>query len=213
MIYIVHGNNYASSRRLILNQQKKLATENKLELNIKDITPGKLTDMIGSFDIFGNAPFIILNITDAKSVTLEKYIATLENIPAKSTLILISAKKIRSTSKFLKGAKLCGAKILLNDVLMKSNIFKFVEALFSKKRTQTYSELSQLVKEKNDPFYILSMIYFGLRSKTSKYSHQKRMKLYEELYKIEKQVKTGGLTPNLALTFAIEKVLTSTDTR
>lgn len=57
MIYIVHGDDYPKSRKLIINQQKKLAMGLKTERDVSDITPKELYEIACSFDIFGNAPF------------------------------------------------------------------------------------------------------------------------------------------------------------
>ncbi|MDC0449224.1 hypothetical protein OAL67_01310 [bacterium] len=48
-----------------------------------------------------------------------------------------------------------------------SNVFKFLDYLFSKNRKQTYIQLSKLEADYTDPFYLLSMVAWNLRNVAS----------------------------------------------
>jgi len=90
MIYIVHGDDISKSRILIQNQQKKLNIEARIEIDITDITPDAVYEKSCSNDLFGNLPFIVLDITSAGRMNMDKYIEILEKAPIATTIIVLS---------------------------------------------------------------------------------------------------------------------------
>ncbi|MFC1622074.1 hypothetical protein ACFL13_01680 [Patescibacteria group bacterium] len=231
MIYIVHGNDLATSRKLIINQQNKLGAQNSVELNISDVTPAQLEGSAGSFDIFGNAPFIIFDVSDAKATDFNNYLSVFENIHKETILIILSSKKIPANNALIKTPKKYNTKVILSETQSEANIFKFIDYLFSKNRRGAYKELSILTDEGADSFYILTMLFYGLRNvaqakfdspslvkktgftktkaqnQARNFSEPEILNLYEELYKIDRGTKTGEITSELAVTSVIEKVL------
>ncbi|OGC62960.1 hypothetical protein A2264_03720 [candidate division WWE3 bacterium RIFOXYA2_FULL_46_9] len=122
-------------------------------------------------------------------------------------------------------------KVFENNPIPSGNIFKFIDSLFNKDRVGTYKELTSLAKDDVDNFYIFSMILYGLRNlihadiksvkfqqmqsfqqtklsqQTKKFGESKLKNLLEELYLLDKRVKTGEIDADLMITIAIEKVL------
>jgi len=239
MIYIVHGDDLSKSRVLIVNQQKKSNVETKTEVGINDISPTKLVELATSGDLFGNTPFIVLDITNAGKLDLNPYVEKLVGLPAqaglpqKATLIILSAKPLSNTNPFIKNVSKLKAKIIENERKPEGNIFRFIDYLFLKKRKLAYKEAANLSKEGLDPFYIFSMLLYEARnvasvifdspklyklspfakskavSHSKSFSEAKIKRLFNDFLTIDKQTKVGEITPDLMLMLAMEKVLNS----
>lgn len=231
MIYIVHGENTAKSRALINNQQKKLNITNSKEINLEDFSPQELSTIVNSNSLFEDKTFITINITAAKST--EDHLTVIKNKSDNTIIIIYSEKNIPKTNIFIKQAESIGAKIVENIKEHDENIFKFVDTLFYKNRTETYKEYEKLLKSETDFFYIFTMILYGLRNiskgfykspsfeKGSPFTKGKVttqlkgfnettiLKLYENFYKLEKKLKTGQIDPENAVFLGIENVLNS----
>jgi len=231
MLYIVHGENLSYSRNIILNQQKKLGFSNRTEIDISEVTPQQLKDMTMSFDLFGKPPFIVFNISGAGRMKLDEYVEALKRIPEQTTLIILSDKELSKTNAFIKNRSEIKAKIVLGQKKPSANIFKFIDFVYNKKRNQAYKELKNLLIEDQDPFYLFSMLIYGLRNiafvkygspQTKKMSpfvkaratSQKRgfsdesfLRLYKELYELDKSMKTGIISSEVVIPYAVEKIL------
>jgi DNA polymerase III delta subunit len=207
MIYIVHGENFSYSRNIILNQQKKLRSSSRTEIAINDISPNQLKDVCNSFDMFGTPPFIVLDISKAGRMNLEPYIEAVTNLPVETTLIIMSSKDLPVGNFFIKNAAKIGAKVVKNERKISSNIFKFIDSVFNGRRETIYKELSKLMKDDVDQFYLFSMILYGARKNHNKFGDNGLKTLFMELYKIDKNVKTGNISPELFIPYTIEKIL------
>ena len=231
MIYVVHGSDYAQTRKLIISQQKKLGISLKTEVDLEDISPIRLLEIVSTFDIFGNPPFVVLDVSESKNKEYDEHITVLSNMPVETVVIIQSHKALGKTNPFIKNAQKLKAKIAQTDITIMGNVFKFVDNMFYKNRGATYKELQILLSEGNDIFYILTMIFYGLRTlaqakfgsesfsnksgfikgkaekQAQQFSEKEILKLFDETYKIEKNLKTGETTAEMALTNIIEKVL------
>jgi DNA polymerase III delta subunit len=233
MIYIVHGDDISKSRILIQNQQKKLNIESRVELNITDVAPEDFYEKSHSNDLFGNPPFIVLDITSAGRMNMDKYIEMLEKSPIATTVILLSGKSLPQTNAFIKNSGKLKAKINANELTPQSNIFNFVDAVFYKQREKAYSELSKLLKDQVSSFEILSMFFYGLRtvasakfktpsfsklhdfvkkkslSQASMFTEKQIVEIFEHLRVIDMKSKLSEIDEELLIPMAIEKVLNS----
>lgn len=231
MIYIVHGDDVSKSRILIKNQQKKLDSDSRIELSITDTTPEQLTEKAHSNDLFGNPPFIVLDVTSMGRMNVDKFIEKIKLIPSETTLIILSDKNLPKTNAFIKSAAVLGAKENASELSPQSNIFRFIDALFYKQRSKTYNELSKLLEDQISPFEIFPMILYGLRSiaaakfnspsfvkkssfvkakargQSKLYSKEDILRIFDELQKIDRGTKLGEYDPEMALNLAAEKIL------
>ena len=160
MIYIIHGENSAASRNTLLGLQHS----GKTEFSITDIQPEKLRELVSSFDIFGNAPFIILDVTQANRLNLENYVQVIKSAPAETTTVIFSYKELSTANAFLKAASELKAKIILSKQVNKASAFKFNEFLFDLDKKNAYKEFNNLLEQEEEPFYIFSMILYQLRN-------------------------------------------------
>ena len=233
MIYIVHGDNLAKSRLLITNQQKKVGIETKTETTINDVTPSQIYELGASTSLFGEPPFVVIDITGFRKQSADDYITTLKKLPATAHIILLAQKTLPKSNPFLAAVTTLDAKVIVNTIEDDSNIFRLADYVFSKNRTASYKELYKLSGAGTDNFYIFSMLLFGLRglfnyiydspkvAKLKEFQLAKFKKqaagfsqttikmLFYELYELEKKAKTGLLDPELFVTCAVEKVLNS----
>lgn len=231
MIYIVHGENTAKSRAQINNQQKKIEATNVNEVNLEDISIQELTSLVNSNSLFGDKTFVVLNVTNIKAT--EEHINVLKNKSPNTIVIIYAEKNIPKTSVFIKNSQELQAKIVENIKEHNENIFKFIDTLFYKNRTETYKEYEKLIKAETDDFYLFTMMMYGLRSiakgfykspsfekgapftkskvtaQLKGFSEDTVKKLYEDFYTLEKKAKTGEIQPENAVFLGIENVLNS----
>ena len=233
MIYIVHGDDLVKSRILIQNQQKKVGAESRIEIEIGDITPDQLFEKSHSNDLFGNPPFIVLDVSNTGRSDMEPFIAKLQNVPEQTTIIILSSKTLSKANAFIKNSAVLKAKLNLNEAVPQSNIFNLVGAVFNKQREKAYGELSKLLKDGVSPFEIFSMLFYGLRTVSSakfespsfkklhdfvKRKSQSQSKLFtekqitdifEKFRNIDKASKLSEIDEELLIPMAIETVLNS----
>lgn len=233
MIYIVHGDDLSKSRILIQNQQKKLNIETRIELNITETTPEEIFEKSHSNDLFGNPPFIILNITGVGRMNVDKFIEKLEEIPVATTLIILSGKSLPQTNAFIKNTVRLKAKTNVNEIVPQSSIFKFVDAVFYKQREKAYSELAKLLNDQVSPFEIFSLIFYGLRtvaaakfgtpsytklhdfvkrksqSQATLFSNKQLINIFEDFRKLDMKSKLSEIDEELLIPMAVETVLNS----
>jgi DNA polymerase III delta subunit len=233
MIYLVHGEDIPKTRALIVNQQKKLKVETKTEFEINETSPQKLESAGMSKTIFNDSPFILLNITKMGRMNVDEYIKVLKKFPKDTTVILISYKDLRNTNAFIKKQKDLGLKIIKNEKIPSSNVFRFLDAVADKSRKRTYRELSKLIKEDQDEMYLIAMLQYlfrnlaygvfkspqfnkinpyvknKTRAQMKNFSKESLKSLYHDIYTIDKNTKIGLTSPADGLTLAIEKVLNS----
>lgn len=231
MIYIVHGNDYAKSRKLVINQSSKVSAEHITERDIEDIAPKELYEALVSFDLFGQPPFVVLKVPATKVAGYEEYEKAILKTPEQAVLIILCATKLGKANDFIKSAKKFKAKIAFNEKVVESNVFNFVDNLFYKNPTPTYRELQKLQDEDADPFYIFSMMLYGLRTiahakheseefnKKSGFVKDKALRqaenftekeineLFNFFYDTEKKLKTGKISTDLVIPYAIQNVL------
>ncbi len=233
MIYIVHGDDTPKSRALIVNQQNKLGVQTKTEVGISSASPSQLLDIVSSGSLFGELPFVVFDISDAGRKNVDDYVEIFKKIPQKSTLIVYSTRSLSNANAFIKAAPALGAKVIKNDKVPDSDIFKFLDALGEKNRKLAYRELSRLENEGKDEIYILTMLQYLIRNlayisldspmaksmnpyiKNKMAGHAKNfsgneiVEIYDTLYLLEKQVKTGETDQSVVITMAVENVLNS----
>jgi DNA polymerase III delta subunit len=233
MIYIVHGDDFTKSRNLILNQQKKLEIDSRNEMDISNLSPEDLFSHVHSSGLFGENQLLVLNISKAGRTNLEPFLEKLKKIPENIILIILSDKTLTNNNVFIKNASKLEAKVIFNEKTPLSNTFRFVDAVFYRQRDKAYRELSKLLGDQTEPFEIFSMLVWGLRNVAqAKFDNQKFFrgrdfiknkvyaqsklfsteslkKLYKTLSDMDRDVKTGGIDPDLLIPLAVEKVLNS----
>lgn len=231
MIYIIHGENTVSSRNYILARQKERGLEARIELEVTETDPDRLQEACQTFDIFGKAPLVVLDVSNAGRMNLDEYITVLESAPDEAEVFVFSAKKLSNTNVFIKNVSKLKAKALFFKEQPSANIFKFLDGVFDKKRKIAYQELRNLILSGEDPIYLLTMLQYGLRNiayckfgsssynkiqpfvkkkvqaQAQNFSEQDIVDLFSDLYKLDRNLKTGQVDSHIAIPYFLEKVL------
>jgi DNA polymerase III delta subunit len=232
MIYILHGEDYPSSRQFITDLLKENNIEKKTELGITDTSPEEVAGILSSVDMFGSTPLLVLNTTKQGRMKVDAYIEVLANVPEETPVVIITERELKSTNAFIKNAQKLGAQIKQFKMEKRSNVFNFVDSVYYGNRKKSYQELKSLILSGDDPFYIFSMLQYGLRSiayakfssaafnrlppfmkskiqKQAESLTKKQVKvLYAYFYKLDRDVKIGKVDPEMLIPMAVEKVLT-----
>jgi len=235
MIYLIHGENTSASRNNLLSIQKKYSNTpdhliDKIELNPQSTTPAQLIDACMYIDMFGNPPFIAFDVSGAGRQNLSPYAEKLMKVPKETILVIYSDKELTKANPLLTGAQQNKATIMQSPLFKNANVFRFLDNVFALKRKQSYIELRNLLNSNEDEIYILTMLEYGLRTisyikfeskmagslspqmkarakiNSENFTQQNLMKLYEELYKIDKDAKTGEIPISILLPLTIEKI-------
>lgn len=238
MIFILHGNNYPKSRDLIVQISDKIEVKNELnsklykkEISITEVELDELSEILNSFGLFSDPPLIVIDVSSMGRKNVSKHISLLVEAPKETNTIILANKELPKSNAFIKASQELKAKTILSNVIPTSNIFRFIDNLFSKDRKGTYRELAKLIKSDEDPFYIFSMILYGVRNisylkhnspniskipsfkkrtitnQSKLFSNNDIRELYTHMYYLDKSVKTGRILPQVMIPLAIEKVL------
>lgn len=239
MIYIFHGENLSASRNQILNLfQKQLDSGqnySKKEVLLGDTTPGDLLRMATSVDIFSSRPFIVFDVSSQGRANVDDYIDVLKKVPADNIVVILSSKELSKANAFIKNSADLKARVVLSAQIPSSNVFKFVDAIFNCDRKTSYTELKKLVISDEDPFYLFSMLLYGLRTvamaklnspgfnkiapfvkskamnQSKHFSEESIKRLYSDFYEIDKGMKLGSVPHDVVIPLAIEKVFAASD--
>lgn len=234
MIYIFHGENLSHSRDLILKFRRDFAETKKLssktEILIENTTPQQLSDTLSSFDFFSNPPFIVLDISNVGRSNTESYVEVLRKMPQETFLIILSSKELTKSNTFIKAAAELKAKVVVSKKVSDSNVFNFIDSVFSGNRELSYKNLKDLVNDDQDNIYILTMLEYALRNiayvkfnspmlnkinpfvkykainQSKFFSESSIRNLYEFFYEIDIDSKTGGISDQMLIPICIEKV-------
>ncbi len=234
MIYIVHGTDYTANRKIVKNQQKKITNVIVFEKKLEELTPDELNSQVSAFGIFGETPFVVIDISASKTGDYTDHIQIIKDAPETATVILLANKSLTKSNAFIKAAASLKAKIVENTKPIEGNVFAYVDAVFAKDRTKAYKELQKaMTLEDNDPIYFFSLLLYGLRTvgylvcgsdkgKTlspftkskyekfaTKFSEQSIKEIYTYFYDLDKNAKTGVMPLDLLLPLAMEKVINS----
>lgn len=230
MIYIFHGENLSFSRDQILKIQKTNNFESKTEILIENITSHQLSDIVSSFDFFGNPPFVVLDISNVGRTNTDDFIDVLKKAPEKSVIAILSSKELSKANAFIKAVPELKAKVFFSKRNSESNIFNFIDSVFSGKRDVSYRSLATLINSSLDPIYILTMLEYALRNvayikfnsslmskmnpftkikainQAGLFSEEAIKDLYEFFYNTDLDSKTGEISQDILILFCMEKI-------
>jgi DNA polymerase III delta subunit len=233
MIFLLHGENLALLEKA-LTELKKTVPSEKLEFDAQDITPAQFLDKARTFDIFQNPPFIVLRFT--KTVDALPFYNTFDQIPPETKIVLVTPFTLGVTHVFIKNPKKYSIKEASVNQKKNADMFRFLDAVYLQKRNLAHNELQTLLEEGNDPFYIFSMLLYGLRnvffvkfnspelaemkdfskkkaqSQAGKFEEEDILSLFDYMQDLDKKVKTGQIPTDLLNFLAVEKILSYTKT-
>jgi DNA polymerase III delta subunit len=231
MLYILHGEDLPSIRNFILKLQQDNNVGSKRELVIEDTTPAEIRELISSVDMFGNTSMVVLDVTKMGRMNVSAYIDALQDISKDVLFVVFAGKVLSKANAFIKNASNLQAKVMPFKQVVYSNVFKFVDYAFSGNRSGAYKELRKLLLANEAPFYIFSMLVYGLRNiayqvhdspafdrlppfvkskvklQASRFTKEQINQIYEDFYELDKGSKSGTVLPDLLTVRAVESVL------
>lgn len=230
MIYILHGEDIPSIRNFILKLQREHNVGAKRELAIEETNPAEIAELASSVDMFGNTSMVVLDVTKMGRMSVKAYIEVLVKVPQDLVFVVFAGKKLSKANAFLKNDAMMGAKVMPFKQISQSSVFKFMDHVFSGDREASYKELRKLILAGEDPFYVFSMLLYGLRnisyakfdsmafsqlspfvkSKTKaqsrSFSEDQVKDLYDKFYELDIGAKSGVVSTDLLVVKAVESV-------
>lgn len=232
MVYILHGENLSGIRNFILKLQKDNDVGSKKELLIEDVSSSEIAELVSAVDMFGVTTMVVLDVTKMGRMKVDNYVKVLSDVPEDLIFVILTNKSLSKANGFIKNAATMNARTLLFKETSESSVFKFVDQVFGGNRDAAYSELRKLLLSGVGPFYIFSMLTYGLRnvayakfdspafdklppfvkskvkSQAQKLSEPQIAYLYRVFYSLDKGSKQGLMSSDLLPVYALEKVLT-----
>ncbi|NMB57076.1 hypothetical protein GYA19_04020 [Candidatus Beckwithbacteria bacterium] len=211
MHYLIHGDYHLQSRKFLTDLKQKAKTENKeiIELNGQILDLNQLIQATTSNSLFGAEKLIVIEnlFSRLKSQAQEEILAWLKNYKGENPIIFWEKKGI---GKILQ--RKLPDKTLVKEFKTPVIIFKLVEILSPKNKKQALETLNQaLVKEPAEFIFVMLARQMRIllmlkgnqkitgapwmigkyKQQASFFETEKLMALYQDLYKIDKQIKTG----------------------
>jgi DNA polymerase III delta subunit len=233
MIYILHGEDIVSSRQFIssLQQQNNIGT--RIEVSLEDTTPELIREHISGVDMFGASQMVVFDVSKMGRTNVDDYLEVLREVPKDFAFVVLTDKKLSKANAFNKNASKLKAKVMLFKGVKKSNVFKFADLVFEKRKKEAYKELRRLILAGEDPIGIFAMLTYGLRniayakfnspminkvppfvkSKAAKqavgFSESEVLEMYKKFYEMDRDVKSGELDKELLCPLTLELVATT----
>lgn len=211
MHFLIHGEYQAKSRDFLFNLKAKFRKQQAeiVELNGEKISLKELKQSLRSQSLFQDQQvFIIENIfSRRKSKAQEEILDYLKNYQGNSVLIFWEKKSI---GKVLQRRLPEGTQV--KEFKTPALIFKFVEQIQPENKAQALQTLDQVLASQ-DPYFLMAMtirqiklllmlssgekvggapwMLAKLKKQASKFESAKLFKIYDQLYFIDKKIKTG----------------------
>lgn len=229
MIWFLHGKNEIQIQE---NMQKILKSSDyseKIEIPAENTEPQYFADIVCTPNIFSPKNLVLVPLEKASEELSLKYIEISQNKAEDTDVLFYLQKNVSAKSKILPELKkLKEVKIIEVKDEKDWTIFNFADAVFDKNRKKAYELLKTLeLKEENsvaihavltNHLKNLARIVFNaeikvapfvktkLQRQAKNFSNNDILNLYKFFYKVDKDLKTGGIRENVANVLTIEKV-------
>jgi len=236
MTFLLHGNNIPKISAQLTSLKKQLQEKGteKLEFDKGNFDKNLVRNALSSPDFFGNTPCIIINLTEILKKDITDLYTIIKESSPNSKIILYSYKTLAKTNDFIKNTD----KLKINAVIIEEfdnkDIFKYSDGVIGGNRNMAYKAIKNLLDDPTDPDPIPVIAYLhtvvrnmllvniespksrdinpfvlskisGIAKKTPTNDLKYLMKSF---YNIDKDIKQGRTTPEIALNLITEKVIT-----
>lgn len=227
MLALIYGTNQIAIRNFILKSAQEVKASTIKEYDLEDIPVNAIETTLQT-DIFGESALNVIDISKILKAQLEKLFDAFKRYPT-ANIILVSTKDLEATAPVVKVVRAFKGKVIPATVARPTEVFKFLDDLFSKREAQCYKSLQKLLEIDNDPVYILvmlqyqlkniAMVKFGLGRKlppfqlssatrqAQNFNVVQILELYELLYKLDVALKTGKILPESIVLVAVQRIL------
>lgn len=215
MLALIYGKNQTAIRNFILKTAQEVKAVSIKEYDLDADSVGVIETTLQP-DIFGEALLNVVDISKIGKAQLEKLFDALKRYPS-ANLVLVSTKDLEAASPVIEVVRAFKGKVVSATVARPTEVFKFLDDLFSKREQACYKSLQKLLEVDNDPVYILVMLQFQLKNialvkfglskklppfqlasaqrQAQNFTREQIMDLYELLYKYDVALKTGKILP------------------
>lgn len=227
MLALIYGTNQVAIRNFILKTAQEVKASAIREYDLEDAAIGTIETTLQT-DIFGESALNVIDVSKILKAQLEKLFDAFKRYPT-ANVILVSGKDLESTSPIVKVVRALKGRVVPATIARPTEVFKFLDDLFSKRENQCYKSLQKLLEIDNDPVYILVMLQyqlknialvkFGLGNKlppfqlssttrqAQNFSEQQILDLYDLFYQHDVALKTGKILPEAVALLATQKIL------
>ncbi|MBI4091527.1 hypothetical protein HY419_02110 [candidate division WWE3 bacterium] len=230
MIEVIYGEDLVGIRDFI--HDKKNALNGVLtEFTSSSVAVSSLLISYYSRGLFLSPVLLVLNITKDKSFDFEKFFAELGRKGVSDNhLMMVNEGALEKSHPLFKIKEKDLVRFKEYPLAEKSNVFSFLDMLFSKRKKEAFRELKLLTDSGEDEFKILAMVCYGVRNiahhlydspelgNTSPYARKKASlraanfdlndvaRIYSVLYLTDLDLKTGRTFADVALPLIIQKI-------
>lgn len=210
MIYLLHGDDIVASRKRMTEVSSQF--KNIIYLDSEKISNADLIQALSTNDMFGNEKCVVVEkVLKLKKQELEKLLELLENIPSSTSVILWHNTELSKV--FLAKFK----KVKSESFILPKLFFTFLDNLTPKNFRTELDTLSKMQNVEGEQIFY-SMVKRirqlhaikleipseeiekmspwqkdKLKIQCSKFKTTELKNLYEELFKLEVKLKSGGL--------------------
>jgi len=234
MIYFIYGQNDLSEQRKVAEIVKKVNPQEKIEINLAELTLAEFASKVTTPSIFGFKNLFLVEVGSTTDKTLIKILENIGGLPKDTHLVFKTSKKYRANSKILKNiATTKDAELIKLGERKDFMVFNFLDTVYTKNKKKAYQSLKKL-EEKGEPaFKIHSMLLYQLRNiakikfganfsaspfvknkarlQAKEFTGKQIVELYEHFYKTDRDLKLGLISENIINVLTIEKITKKRD--
>ncbi len=236
MTFLLHGTNTSKINTQLTGLKKQLVEKEteKLEFDKSNFDASLVRNGLNSVDFFGNSPCVIVNLTDFPKASFSELYQVMSEAKQNPKLILYAYKTLPKTHEIIKNTSKVKMNVVLHENIDNKDIFKLSDGVLSNNRALIYKSIKNLLDDPEDPDPIPVMAYLNTMVRNillinidapkakdinpyvyskiapiaKRTNTEELKKLIKTFYNIDKDVKQGRTTPEIALSLLTEKVIT-----
>lgn len=230
MIFFVYGKNSLFVEEKVQELLRQGNYEEKVEIPDGSLSENQFLEAISTPNIFAHKMVVLTNLDSCSEDLILNYLTLLPKKIAETDVLFYLSKNLTEASKVKKAAqKTKGLELVEVKEQVDWTIFNFADAVFSRNRSKSYELLKNLQMREEEPMKIhgilashlrnLTRMKYGAEVKVSQFARSKLTKqaqgfserdvlnIYEDFYKIDRDLKLGLIPISIVNVLEIEIVL------
>lgn len=191
-----------------------------IRLSVKDLDYASFGDYFNSFSMFSEQQLVILEgKPDAKLMPWEM----ITQPKSSADLLILLEQQLRSNDSLIQKVKANQGVVELFEEAPDKDIFKFLDAVVARNRKVALEEYRALLAQDKEPIYIHTMLVWQFRhvlvpelaqgfvmqkaqSASQNFTEEELFKIYQRLYELEVQLKSGAEMPEVLIEQLVVKI-------
>ncbi len=229
MDFFVYGKNKLSVEGKVYELLRQGNYEEKIEIPDDSFSENQFLEAISTPNIFTRKMIILVNLDSCSEDLILNYLALLPKKIKDTDVLFYLPKNLTEASKVKKAAQRTkDLKLVEVKEQVDWTIFNFVDAVFNLNRVKSYELLKDMQIKGEEPMKIhgllvshlrnLSRVKYGANIKISQIAMNKLIKqaqilsgndiltIYENFYKIDKNLKLGQISASIVNVLEIEVI-------